>query len=136
PEGQAAHLELLRAVAQKERPVWVGPQTGQGAAGQVSPANLTSFGVFLAPILVDREAIGVLEVWQEPPFAAEGRKGGARVLAESPGVSAALLQHARWQQVKSQQQLWGQLEAFCREIHASLDPAEVACLVANRGRQL
>jgi hypothetical protein len=35
-----------------------------------------------------------------------------------------------------QQQLWTYLEAFTRQIHGSLDPTEVAYLVANEGRRL
>ena len=32
--------------------------------------------------------------------------------------------------------LWSRLEAFARQVHASLDPTEVAFMVANEGRQL
>jgi hypothetical protein len=35
-----------------------------------------------------------------------------------------------------QQQLWTQLEAFSRQVHGSLNPVEVAYLVANEGRRL
>jgi hypothetical protein len=35
-----------------------------------------------------------------------------------------------------QQQLWTSLEAFARQVHGSLDPTEVAYLVANEGRRL
>jgi hypothetical protein len=35
-----------------------------------------------------------------------------------------------------QQQLWTGLEAFARQVHGSLDPTEVAYLVANEGRRL
>src|SRR5262249_54641949 len=36
----------------------------------------------------------------------------------------------------NQQQLWTQLELFSRQIHGSLNPVEVAYLVANEGRRL
>src|SRR5205807_5684567 len=39
-------------------------------------------------------------------------------------------------QMGGQQQLWTQLEAFARQIHASLNPTEVAYIVANEGRRL
>ena len=39
-------------------------------------------------------------------------------------------------QMVSQEQVWLQLEAFAQKIHASLNPTEVAYLVANEGRRL
>src|SRR5207249_8162497 len=39
-------------------------------------------------------------------------------------------------QMAGQQQVWTQLEAFARQIHASLKPLEVSYIVANEGRRL
>src|SRR5205085_4481652 len=39
-------------------------------------------------------------------------------------------------QMGGQQALWTQLEAFARQVHGSLNPVEVAYIIANEGRRL
>jgi hypothetical protein len=137
PPARASHTEILRRVAAGTRPLWVPPHSGQEpAAAQAAPANLTAYGVLLAPILVDQQAGGVLEVWQEPHQDAAARRSAGRFLAEVAGFAAAFLHKLQWRQLKEQQQLWAQCETFTRRIHCSLNPREVACLVANEGRAL
>ena len=52
------------------------------------------------------------------------------------GLCTRYQRHQMLGQMTGQQQTWTQLEAFARQIHASLNPVEVAYLIANEGRRL
>jgi multidrug efflux pump subunit AcrA (membrane-fusion protein) len=125
---QAAHDEALRRVAQADRPLWVPPRGSSSSGG--------GCGALLAPVTVDGRTAGVLEVWLEPQREANGRRAAAQFLAEVSGFAAAFLHRAQYRELQERQQLWDRYEAFAREVHGSLDPREVACLVANQGRPL
>jgi multidrug efflux pump subunit AcrA (membrane-fusion protein) len=135
--GRACHAEVLRHAAQRDRPLWVPPHSGPDlSAGEIKAANLSPYGLLLAPVLVDKEVAGLLEVWQPPHLDNQTRRGVARFLTEVAGFVAAYWHKTRWRQLQDQQQFWNKLEAYAREVHASLDPTEVAYLVANQGRLL
>jgi multidrug efflux pump subunit AcrA (membrane-fusion protein) len=137
PGADACHRELLRRVAQGDRPQWVGPRSGQDAAPERPAAtNLTTHAVLLAPILVDSHVAGVVEVWLDPETGPAARNVLIRFLAEVAGFAAAFLHKDQWRQLQEQQQLWGRCEAFARLVHGSLDPREVAYLIANQARAL
>src|SRR5262249_17161684 len=92
PGAAACHRELLRRVAEGDRPLWVAPRSGPDAApDRPVPANLGTHAVLLAPILVDSHAAGVVEVWLDPGAGAAARKALARFLAEVAGFAAAVL---------------------------------------------
>jgi multidrug efflux pump subunit AcrA (membrane-fusion protein) len=90
----------------------------------------------LAPVLVDNEAAGLVEVWQDFYQDSQAWRASARLLAELTGFAAAYLHKNRLRHLQERQRLGEQLEAFARQVHASLDPTEVAFLVANQGRLL
>ncbi len=137
PGAAASHRELLRRTAQGDRPHWAPPRSGQEPVGdRPAAANLTSHAALLAPILVDSQSAGVVEVWLEPGAAAGARKAYARFLAEVAGFAAAYLHKEQWRQLQEQQQLWGRCEAFARQVHGSLDARAVAYLIANQARPL
>jgi hypothetical protein len=137
PNGRACHAALLRRVVQGQRPVLVPPHHRTTVKeGEAEAVNLALYAVLLAPIVVDDEVAGVVEVWQTPAQAAEGRQAAAQELAILAGIAAAYLHRSQWRQLQDRQQLWGQLETFARQIHGSLNPREVAYLVANEGRPL
>jgi biotin carboxyl carrier protein len=137
PSAAACHHELLRRTTQGDRPHWVPPHSGQDLTGdRPAAANLTAHVDLLAPILVDGQAAGVVEVWLEPGAPANTRKAFARFLGEVAGFAAAFLHKEQWRQLQEQQQLWGWCEAFARQVHGSLDPRAVAYLIANQARPL
>jgi biotin carboxyl carrier protein len=135
--GRACHAELLRLAAERERPLWVPPHSGPDTTdGKICGANLTDYGLLLAPVLVDNEVAGLVEVWQDFYQDSQVWRASSRLLGELAGFAAAYLHKNRLRHLQEQQQLWGQLEAYARQVHASLDPREVAYLVANQGRLL
>jgi hypothetical protein len=52
------------------------------------------------------------------------------------GYAANYARNQMGRKAAGQEQVWTQLEAFARDIHASLDPTRVAFQVANEGRRI
>ena len=90
----------------------------------------------LAPILVDKQVAGLVEIWQDPQPRRRRSKGFLQFLVRMAGLAAGYTRNHQLRQMVGQQQVWTQLEAFARQIHGSLNPTEVAYLVANEGRRL
>lgn len=137
PHGRACHAELLRQAAEQGKTVWMPPRSGpEEKADLITAANLSTYAVLLAPVLMNDEVVGIVEVWQDYYPEAPTWKPAARFLTEVAGFVAAYLHRAQLRQLLDQQALWLRLEAFLRRLHGSLALPEVASLVANEGRQI
>jgi hypothetical protein len=136
--ARQSHDELLRQTIQNAKPVTVAPNSGAGSgeAGQPAPGNPTPYIILLAPILVDKQVAGVVEVWQDPRHNPEALPGFLQFVVRMATLAAVYLRNGQMRQMVGQQQVWTQLEAFARQVHGSLNPTEVAYLVANEGRRL
>lgn len=134
--GQASHGELLRQTVQQARPRLIPPRSGPGGDGNAAGANLSSYCVLIAPIVIDKQVAGLLEVWQEPDRPPEAMRGFLRFLSDMTDYASRYLRNTQLRQMYGQQQVWTQLEAYSRQIHGSLNPREVCYHVANEGRRL
>jgi hypothetical protein len=137
--GRESHDELLRQAMMKGQPGLLAPHSGLGQPeGGKGPAagNPTDFVVLLAPIMVDKNVAGLVEVWQDPNRGAEAQRGFLQFLIRMAGLASGYTRNHQLRTMTGQQQVWTQLETFARQIHASLNPTEVAYLVANEGRRL
>src|SRR5262249_40192100 len=96
--GVACHNQLLRLAPHKDRPFWVPPRSGPAAKDdRPVAANRTEFGLLLAPILMEKETVGLLEIWLDPIKMPQPRKGVARLLTEAAAFAAAYLHKSHWQ---------------------------------------
>lgn len=135
--AQACHHEVLRQVVTQGRPVLLQPRSGPGVArGNAGPANLTGYLLLIVPIIVEKQVTGLLEVWQHPQENGNAQRGSLVNLGRLADFAAAYIRNTKLRMVLGQQQLWTQLEAYSRQIHASLSPREVGYLVVNEGRRL
>jgi hypothetical protein len=136
-EVRASHEELLRQAVSQPRPFHVPPRSGvQREDGKPQAGNLTNYLLLIAPIIVNQQCAGLIEVWQNanrPPQAITGYLQFMTYMAE---LSSRYQRNQVMGQLTGQQQVWTQLEAFARQVHASLNPTEVAYQVANEGRRL
>jgi multidrug efflux pump subunit AcrA (membrane-fusion protein) len=137
-EDRQAHGELLRQAAQMARPLMLPPRSGTGAQEEGKPAagNPTDKVILLAPILVDKQVAGLIEIWQDPERSPDAQRGFLQFLVRMAELASSYTRNHQLRQMVGQQALWTQLEAFARQIHGSLNPMEVAYLVANEGRRL
>ena len=136
PSGWDCHSDILQAAARKDRPLWVPANSSasrpNGSTGVVNP---TPYGLLFAPILVDRKVVGLVEIWLAGRIEVAHKRAMARFLMEWTGFAAAYHHRNEWQSLIHQQQIWVRLESFARQIHGTLDPEEVARLVAYEVRQ-
>jgi multidrug efflux pump subunit AcrA (membrane-fusion protein) len=129
-----AHQQMLSLAAQRDRALWVPPH--DSGAKKSLPPNASPYACLFTPVLVDRQVVGVLEIFLDPPEDVSVRRQLGRFLTELSGFAAAYFYKSTWREMAGQKQLWGQLESLVRNIHTSLDPHEVSFLVAAESRRL
>jgi hypothetical protein len=137
-ESRTAHEELLRRIVSEPRAMHLMPRSGVGAPQQGKPAagNPTDFLLLLVPVMLGEQVGGILEVWV-PPNRPQAAIAGFLQFMSLMAAQVAVYQRNQLMGVLTgQQQLWVQLEAFARQIHSSLNPIEVAYMIANDGRRL
>jgi hypothetical protein len=145
--GRQCHNEILRQVFQQAppRPVMlapndrIAPNQAQPPAegGGVPAANLTDYFALFAPIVTpDKQPFGVLEVFQDPKHDPRLYPTFLNYAFQMAGYASQYHQFANARQSTGMEKTFTQVEQFARNVHGSLNPTEVAYLVANEGRKL
>jgi hypothetical protein len=136
--GHRSHAELVRQAAIKGQPMVVPPNSGEGPTDNENPGpgNPTNFVILMTPILVDKQVAGLVEVWQDPRLNPTAFRNQSQFLVQVSALATVYTRNHRLRQMVGQEKLWTQLEAFTRQIHATLNPTEVSYLVANEARRL
>ena len=128
------HDALLGVMLQASQPQIIPP--GAAVEGMPNAGNPTSFSLILAPLLVDKQCVGLVEIMMDPTRRAATQKSTLRFVSDLCDLAAQYLKNRQMRQMVSQQKLWGQLENFTHAIHNSLDLRETAYAVANDGKRL
>jgi hypothetical protein len=136
--ARQTHDELLRLCAQMGRSQMVPPHSGTGTAeeGKPAPGNPTDYVILIAPILVDKQVAGMIEIWQDADRNPNAQRGFLEFITRMAELASGYTRNNHLRSMVGQQALWTQLEAFARQIHGSLNPMEVSYVVANEGRRL
>jgi hypothetical protein len=137
-EARAVHDELLRQALLRGQPFMMPPRssTGQAEGNRPAPGNPTSYQILLAPIQLEKQVTGLVEIWQDPTRSPAAQQGFLEFLVRMARLASGFTRNHQLRQMVGQQQVWTQLESFARQIHNSLQPTEVSYLVANEGRRL
>jgi hypothetical protein len=147
--GRQCHNEVLRQVFQSAppRPLMLEPN-GRLAPNQAAPAaaagdpgipaaNLTDYFALFAPIVTpDKQAIGVLEVFQDPALDAKLYPTFLNYTFQMAGYASQYHQFSNARSATGIERTFTQVETFARLVHSTLNPTEVAYHVANEGRKL
>ncbi|HMB07146.1 MAG TPA: HlyD family efflux transporter periplasmic adaptor subunit [Isosphaeraceae bacterium] len=128
------HDALLGCMVQASQPQIIPP--GSTIEGMPNAGNPTPFALILAPLMVDKQVVGLIEILMDPTRRAATQKSTLRFVSDLCDLAATYLKNRQMRQVMSQQRLWNQLEGFTHQIHASLDLKETAYAVANDGKRL
>jgi hypothetical protein len=129
--GRRNHEMLLRQVLEDGRPWHRPPSNGKPASPAAS--NPTNHELLIAPINFDNAVVGLIEIWLNPGTQAAW---ALQLLVRLAELASLHVHKLRLREMIQQQELWTELESFARQAHGSLDPTEVAYLVANEGRRL
>jgi multidrug efflux pump subunit AcrA (membrane-fusion protein) len=98
--------------------------------------NPTDYALIIAPLLVDKQVVGLLEILMDPTRRAAQQKSTLRFVGDLCDLAGTYLKNRQMRQMMSQQRLWNQLEGFTHQIHNSLDLKETAYAVVNDGKRL
>ncbi|HEY7423837.1 MAG TPA: hypothetical protein VH682_06280 [Gemmataceae bacterium] len=137
-EARKSHEELLRQAVLNPRPFHVPPRSGVGVReeGKAAAGNPTDHHLLIAPIVVNQQAAGIIEVWQSANRPTQAVTGYLQYMTFMAELASRYQRNQIMGQLTGQQQVWTQLETFARQVHNSLHPTEVAYQVANEGRRL
>lgn len=128
------HDALLGCMIQASQPQIIPP--GATVEGVPNAGNPTPFSLIIAPLTVDKQVVGLIEILMDPTRRAATQKSTLRFVSDLCDLAGNYLKNRQMRQMMSQQRLWNQLEGFTHQIHASLDLKEAAYAVANDGKRL
>ena len=128
------HDALLGCMIQASQPQIIPP--GATIEGVPNAGNPTPFALIIAPLMVDKQVVGLIEILMDPTRRAATQKSTLRFVSDLCDLAGNYLKNRQMRQMMSQQRLWNQLEGFTHQIHGSLDLKETAYAVANDGKRL
>ncbi len=128
------HDALLGCMIQASQPQIIPP--GATVEGVPNAGNPTGFALILAPLTVDKQVVGLVEILMDPTRRAATQKSTLRFVSDLCDLAGQYLKNRQMRQMVSQQRLWTQLEQFSQAIHSSLDLKETSYAVANDGKRL
>ncbi|MCE9533934.1 MAG: hypothetical protein K8T89_22840 [Planctomycetes bacterium] len=137
PEGRGRHNALLKHTLDSKQLTFLDTGAIVVTAAGTEASNAAAYPVVVAPILSDQgDTYGLFEVWLESGGDPKLRTAHINFVNHMAGYATNYLRNNTALRNSTQEQIFTQLEAFSRQIHASLNPTEVAFLVANEGRRL
>ena len=74
--------------------------------------NPTAFALIIAPLMVDKQVVGLVEILMDPTRRAATQKSTLRFVSDLCDLAAQYLKNRQMRQMMSQQRLWNQLEGF------------------------
>ena len=128
------HDALLGCMIQASQAQIIPP--GAVIEGVPQAFNPTDLTFIVAPLIVDKQVVGLLEVLMDPNRRAAQQKSTLRFVGDLCDLAGNYLKNRQMRQMMSQQRLWNQLEGFTHQIHGSLDLKETAYSVVNDGKRL
>jgi multidrug efflux pump subunit AcrA (membrane-fusion protein) len=128
------HDALLGCMVQASQATIIPP--GATIEGMPNAGNPTGFALIMAPLTVDKQVVGLIEIMMDPGRKAAQQKSTLRFVGDLCDLAGQYLKNRQMRQMMSQQRLWNQLETFTHAIHGSLDLKEACFAVVNDGKRL
>ncbi|HZZ77516.1 MAG TPA: hypothetical protein VFE62_03295 [Gemmataceae bacterium] len=137
-DSRPMHDELLRQAALQGKGGIVRPQFSHnfGTGPEQIAGNPTDFVILLVPILMEKQVIGLVELWIDPNRQANVVQSLYQFLVRMAAFVSLFQRNHQLRTMLGQQETWLKLENFSRQIHNSLNTTEVSYLIANEARRL
>jgi hypothetical protein len=133
PAGRRLRQELIRQAFQLGRVLPRRPSDwSKGAHRELTTVEEALF----VPILLQRQVVGLIELWRPSESENASSPWPIALLERLAQAVSSYLSGLLPQERQAARALWVRLEKYAQEVHASLDPTEVAYIVANEGREL
>lgn len=127
------HRQLLQWVMEKGESTYIPPHAGLTEEG--TEVNPSDFLLLLAPLVVDDQVAGVVEIFKRPGGLPSARKGYLRFLNQMCGLATDYFKNHQLRQLKQRQSVWGEFENFTRQTHLTLNSSQMCYTLANEGRR-
>src|SRR3954470_11234749 len=128
------HDALLGCMVQASQATIIPP--GASIEGVPNAGNPTGFSLIIAPLTVDKQVVGLVEILMDPTRRAAQQKSTLRFVGDLCDLAGTYLKNRQMRQMMSQQRLWNQLETLTHEIRGSLVLKEASFAVVNDGKRL
>ena len=128
------HGRLLTRLFSQGRAELIPPMSGSGE--ESGEGNPTRYLLVTAPLVSNKQPVGLLEVMQRPDSPAEAQRGYLRFLEHMTKLMGEWIQGNTLQQVSNRQEMWQQSDQFARLVHDNLDLNDTAYTIVNEGRRL
>ncbi len=128
------HGRLLTRLFSQGRAELIPPMSGSGE--ESGEGNPTRYLLVTAPLVSNKQPVGLLEVMQRPDSPAEAQRGYLRFLEHMTKLMGEWVQGNALQQVSNRQEMWQQSDQFARLVHDNLDLNDTAYTIVNEGRRL
>jgi hypothetical protein len=94
--GRQSHDELLRQAVMRAQPGILPPHTDLGSPEGNAPSagNPTDFGILLAPILVEKQVAGLVEVWLDARRVPDSQRGYLQFMVRMAGIASGFAARA------------------------------------------
>ncbi len=132
--AQLQHSLLLEQLLNNPEPTIVPPNSGAESVEQAG--NPTDLLLIFAPLVVDGQTVGLVEILQRPGGGPATQRGYLRFLAQMAEIASDFLKTRRLRSFQIQQELWRDLDLFSKSVHSSLDVDQTAFVIANEGRRI
>lgn len=127
------HDRLLRRIFESGEATIVPPSSINATDDSGNP---TPYLLVIAPIVVDTQTYGLIEIFQRAGAGPVTQRGYLRFLSQMAEVAGEFHKNRRLRQLDERQNLWSRLDQFLNNIHQSLDVEQTAYSLANEGRRL
>ncbi len=128
------HGRLLTRLFSQGRAELIPPMSGSGE--ESGEGNPTRYLLVTAPLVSNKQPVGLLEVMQRPDSPAEAQRGYLRFLEHMTKLMGEWIQGNALQMVSTRQEMWQQSDQFARLVHDNLDLRDTAYTIVNEGRRL
>jgi hypothetical protein len=131
--SQRFHQQVLECARSETEPIVVPP--GGTTIGPHTLPNPTDHILFIGPLKLDQDVVGLFEVVQRGSTSAAAIRGNRRLIGLVCELASDHLRRRELRQLRDERQRSAQLQDFTRRIHATLDLKAVAYEIANGGSQ-
>ena len=128
------HELLLLRVVRNGQPLAAPPRSG--FPDDDDAGNPTDQLLLLAPIRIEPEVVGLLEIVQRPGAGPTTQRGYLRFLGEMCELAGHFLRNHHLRLYAERELLWKKLEQFLSELHKSLDLQATSLALVNEARRL
>ncbi len=136
-ERSQIHRLMVERIAATQEPRAVAPRSGgANSNGSAPDANPTDYLLCCAPVVVNDESRGLIEIVQRPDVSQATCEGFLQFLGSVAVLASDFLRNSDLRTLKNETALWNQFGQFSEQIHRSLDARQVASAIANEARPL